>query len=189
MNYIKRLLPLVLVLTVSVPSSAFAGKDKLWNGLVSFNRPAKSLLEPTTLDGWDEAYVVKPRQSKKAPRAGAVIVRETLAASEEELSTADLANLLKQRFVDEGLRVGQWKFNKKKQQVTGSLSGKAEVPWSGGVEQAAGTFRVIRVFKNEVVGVLAFGAPKEFGKPSAQPFRQIVSTFRTPKPKPNKARR
>jgi hypothetical protein len=88
-----------------------------------------------------------------APRAGAVIVRENLATSETNLSTAEIAELLKKRFLEDDLRVGQWKFN------------------------------------NEVVGVLAFGAPKEFGKPSAQPFRQIVSTFRTPKPKPNKARR
>jgi hypothetical protein len=189
MRYINRVLPLLLLAVVSVPSTSLAGRDNLWNGLVSFNRPAKTVLEATTLDGWDKAYVVKPRRTKGAPRAGAVIVRETLATSEANLSTAELAELLKQRFLEDDLRVGQWKFNKKKQQVTGSLSGKAEVPWSGGVEQAAGTFRVIRVFKNEVVGVLAFGAPKEFRKPSAKPFRQLVSTFRTPKPKPNKARR
>lgn len=188
MGIIKRVLFVLLLVIVSVPTSSLAGKDKLWSGLVSFNRPAKTVLEATTLDGWDEAYVVKPRQTKGAPRAGALIVRETLATSEANLSTAELAELLKKRFLEDDLRVGQWKFNKKKQQVTGSLSGKAEVPWSGEVEQAAGNFRVIRVFKNEVVGVLAFGAPKEFGKPSAQPFRQIVSTFRTPKPKPNKAR-
>lgn len=188
MKYNQRILLTLLAAFVFLSSSAWAGKQRLWGGLIVFNVPAGTSVEGTNLDGWDQAYVVVPKN--KGRRVGAVIVRETLSRSDANLTTSQLADLLKKQFKEEdGLRVSKWKFNGRKQQVTGSLAGKADVPWSNREARAVGAFRVIRVYKNEVVGVLAFGAPREFGRRYANPFKQIVNTFKTPKPKPNKAKR
>lgn len=188
MRFLPRLLALVCLGTVLLgPVNSWAGFRKLWGGLVTFNVPRQSeVVADNSLENWDKAFLVTLRQKNK--QVGAVIVRETLAPEQAKLTTPELAELLKAQFAGDNLVVSKWKLNEKKQQVTGSLSGKASVPWSQKRMKAVGSFRVIRVYQNEVVGVLAFGVPSEFGKAYARPFRQIVSTFKTPKPKPNKAR-
>lgn len=114
-----------------------------------------------------------------------MVVRNTLSPRDASISTSILADILKQQFEEgDGLRVSKWKFDSGKQQVTGSLSGNSDVPWSRGKASAVGSFRVVRVYKSEVVGVIAFGAPREFGKSYAKPFKQIVNTFKAPKPNP-----
>jgi hypothetical protein len=161
-------------------ATSFAGKRSLWDGLVVFNVPAKAVVQPATYEGWDEAYAVVPRDNSK--KVAAVIIRKTLSDVETQLSTEDLAGALKQQLEDAGVRVSRWKLDLKKQQLTGSLNGKVEVPWSDSAAKAVGDLRFIRVYANELVGVVALGSPAEFGQGSSQPFKQVVKTFRTPKP-------
>lgn len=187
MRYSKLPIFTFLVLALLLPAHAFAKQKLLWNGLVRFQVPAKSqvIAQGDDIDGWDAAFMVVPKKQKKN-RVAALIVRQTLEPEEANLTTKQLSELLKQDFVEDGDEVSNWKFNKRKQQVTANILAVADVPWSAKEVEAVGEFRVIRVYKNEVVGVIALGDPSHYGKKAARPFRQIVSTFETPKPRPNK---
>jgi len=169
-----------LTLAFVAPADLLAGQRRLWDGLVTFNVPQGAQVEPWQIDGWDEAYLVKPR-SKKKQGVAALIVRQELDPELAALSTSELAAALKQQFLDAGFRVTS--LNRDRKETSAKVSGKAKVPWSKRKERVDGAYRVVRISDSVVAGVVALAGDGSYGKPSTKPFRQIVNTFRTSKVK------
>lgn len=172
---------LVFLLTaVFAPVHLLAGQRQLWDGLVTFNVPQGAQVEPTNVDGWDEAFLVKPR-SKKKQGVAALILRQELTPEYASLSTAELSKILKQQFLDSGFLVTSWSRHGK--ETSANFSGRTHAPWSKGKTAVDGAYRLVRITDKVVAGAIALAGDGSYGKASNKPFRQIVKTFRYSKPK------
>jgi len=165
----------ILFSAVLFPADASAKTRALWNGLVSFEMPAKSKIGKED----DDSYLLQPRQSSR--KVAVLIVREDLGPRLTGLSDKKLADALKKRFTDENQKVEN--FRVKRNVFTGRISGKADVPWSKRKVRAKGEFRIVRVAPSLVVGAIAVSEPGDFGKTSIRPFRKVVTSFKVGKSK------
>jgi hypothetical protein len=160
-------------------SDAAASKRQLWNGLVSFNMPAQATIAKASDLQWgDESYLVRP--GGKNRNAAVLLYREDLDQRTSALPTKELAPELKRQLEDAGLKVSRFKI--KKNEVTCTITGKTELPWSKKAVSASGVVRAVRVTPSLVVGAIAVSGTADFSKEFVRPFRQIVSTFKASKP-------
>jgi len=181
MKTLARFLSVLVLLAVLFPADAAAQTRKLWGGLVTFNVPKGSEVEKVrpfdVQDG--KAYAVLPRQ--KGRKVAVLILREDLGPRLTGFSNKKLADRLKKRFGQEGVKLDR--FRAKGKTLTGRISGKGAVPWSKGDARVKGEFRMVRVAPSLVVMATVFSPPGDFGKSSVQPFRKLVSSFKVRKPK------
>jgi len=162
-----------------VPDAA-ASKRQLWDGLISFNLPPKATIAKASGLQWgDESYLVRP--GGKNRHAAVLLYREDLDQQTAALPTKELAPELKRQLEDAGLKVSRFKI--KRNEVTCTITGKTELPWSKRAVSASGVVRAVRVTPSVVVGAIAISGTADFSKEFVRPFRQIVSSFKASKPR------
>ena len=170
----------VASLLLLAPSDAAASKRQLWDGLVSFSLPPKATIAKASDLQWgDESYLV--RSGGKNRNAAVLMYREDLDQQTAALPTKELAPELKRQLEDAGLKVSRFKI--KKNEVTCTITGRTELPWSKKAVSASGVVRAVRVTPSLVVGAIAVSGAADFSEEFVRPFRQIVSTFKPSKPK------